>query len=71
MSNYDWDKNCAVVDRMFYWEYFIRGTTFTALLLTAKDLFLIQQNWYVDLARRRLPRVITIYYLTFFFKKNN
>lgn len=58
MSNYDWDKNCAVVDRMFYMEYFIRGTTFTALLLSAKDLFFIKQNWYVDRARRRLPIVI-------------
>jgi hypothetical protein len=68
MSNYDWDKNCAVVDRMFYWEYFLRGTTFTALLLSAKDLFFIKQNWYVDRARRRLPIVI-IYFNNFVKKK--
>ncbi len=61
MSNYDWDKNCAVVDRMFYWEYFIRGTTFTALLLSAKDLWFIKQNWYVDRAKRRLPFVIQFF----------
>lgn len=67
MSNYDWDKNCAVVDRMFYWEYFLRGTTFTALLLSAKDLFFIKQNWYVDRARRRLPIVINFFKKT---KKN-
>lgn len=58
MSQYDWDKNCAVVDRLFYWEYFLRGTTFFAVMLGAKDLFFIQQNWYVDRAKRRLPLVI-------------
>jgi hypothetical protein len=57
MSVYDWDHNCAVVDRLFYWEYFIRGTTFTALALTAKDLWFIRVNWYADRAYKRLPVV--------------
>jgi hypothetical protein len=57
MSVYDWDHNCAVVDRLYYWEYFIRGTTFTALALTVKDLWFIRVNWYADRAFKRLPVV--------------
>lgn len=63
MSNYEWDQNCAVVDRLFYWEYFIRGTTLTALALTCKDLWLIRRNWYADRAYKRLP--IVTYFLIF------
>jgi hypothetical protein len=55
--SYDWDKNMAVVDRLFYWEYFIYGTTFTAGILTLKDLWYIKVNWYADRAKRRLPIV--------------
>ena len=57
MSSYEWDQNCAVVDRLFYMEYMIRGTTFTALALTLKDLWFIRRNWYADRAYKRLPVV--------------
>ena len=56
--SYEWDYNCAIVDRLFYWEYFIRGTTLTALALTCKDLWFIRRNWYADRAMKRLPIVI-------------
>jgi hypothetical protein len=56
--SYEWDYNCAIVDRLFYWEYFIRGTTLTALALTGKDLWFIRRNWYADRAMKRLPIVI-------------
>ena len=62
MSAYEWDHNCAVVDRLFYWEYFIKGTTATAVALTMKDLWFIRSNWYADRAFKRLPVVINIIY---------
>lgn len=60
MSNYEWDHNCAVVDRLFYWEYFIRGTTFVATVMTCKDLWFIRRNWYADRAIKRIPIVYFI-----------
>ena len=62
MSDYNWDKNCAVVDRLFYWEYFIRSTTFGLFMFGGKDLYFISKNWYVDKCKRRLPIVINIKY---------
>lgn len=56
--SYEWDKNCAVVDRLSYWQYFIRGTTCLATILTMKDLLFIKKNWYADRAKRRIPIVI-------------
>lgn len=61
MSSYDWDYNCAVVDRMFYWQYFKVGTTSLALALTCKDLFFIRQSWYADRAIRRIPYVFILF----------
>jgi hypothetical protein len=61
MSDYEWNYNCAIVDRLCYWEYFIKGTTFTALALTAKDLWFIRVNWYADRAFKRLPVVNRIF----------
>jgi hypothetical protein len=64
MSNYDWDYNCAIVDRIFYWEYFLRGTTIAATVLSMKDLWMVRRNWYADRAMRRLPMVnIKIFYM--------
>ena len=55
--SYEWDHNCAVVDRLYYWEYFIRGTTFCAIALYAKDFWYIRQGFYADRAYKRLPVV--------------
>ena len=57
MSDYQWEKNCAVVDRCFYFDYIVKGSTFLLLMASAKDLWFIKQNWYPDRARRRLPIV--------------
>jgi hypothetical protein len=54
MGDYEWNYNCAIVDRMYYWEYFIRTTTFAAVALSCKDLWLIKRNWYADRALKRL-----------------
>lgn len=57
MADYEWNQNCAVVDRLYYWEYFLRGTTAAALTLTVKDLWFIRSNWYASRAYKRLPVV--------------
>lgn len=57
MSLYDWERNCAVVDRLNWYEYTIRTTTVTALALSLKDLYYIKVNWYAARARGRLPLV--------------
>lgn len=68
-SDYEWNYNCAIVDRLYYWEYFIRGTTLTALALTMKDLWFIRRNWYADRAFKRLP-VVRLYKNNFIYKFN-
>lgn len=56
--DYQWDHNCAVVDRLYYWEYIIRGTTFTGFWLTFMDLYFIRHNWYADRSKKRIPIVL-------------
>ena len=58
--SYEWDKNCAIVDRHFYWQYSIMTTSLIFGTLTLKDLWFMKQNWYADRAKKRLP-VVKIY----------
>lgn len=56
-TQYDWDKNEAVVDRLFYMQYtfWLSSAFFGSWLL--KDLWFIQRNWYADRSRARIPKV--------------
>jgi len=56
--SYEWKKNCAVVDRCFYLDYMIKGTTLIALLSTVKDVMFLKNNWYPERAKKRLVFVI-------------
>ncbi len=56
MQTYEWKKNKAVVDRLYYSERIVEGTTFAALCLTATHLFYIQKNYIANEARRRIPK---------------
>jgi hypothetical protein len=56
--SYDWDKNCAVVDRLNYFEYAVRTTTAIALALTVKDLYYLKINYYPQKVWKRLPQVM-------------
>jgi len=58
MSNYDWSKNEAVVDRLFYMQYTFWLTTAPVGAWLLKDLFFIQKNWYPQASRNRIPKVI-------------
>lgn len=57
MSSYEWEKNCAIVDRLTYFQYTVRFTSAIFGILAIKDLVYIQKNFYADRARARLPKV--------------
>jgi len=57
METYEWQKNKAVVDRLYYSERIVEGTTCMALGATGINLMFLQRNYFADLARARLPRV--------------
>lgn len=57
-SDYDWNKNMAVVDRLFYMQYITIGSSSLFAALALKDLWYLKINWYADRARKRLPIVI-------------
>ena len=59
--SYDWQKNCAVVDRCYYFEYTVKITGFTLGMLAAKDLFYISRNYYADRAKARLGKYAGIF----------
>ncbi len=61
--SYEWDHNCAVVDRCFYYLYIIRGTSIIFGGLALRDLWLIKQNWFPERLRGRIPMVFNYVYL--------
>ena len=59
METYEWQKNKAVVDRMYYSERILLGTTLFALGTTATSMLYIQKNYFSDIMRARIPKVWT------------
>ena len=53
--SYDWNKNAAIVDRCWYFQYTIWTTTTVLGALALKDLVYIKNNFHADKARSRLP----------------
>jgi hypothetical protein len=53
MDNYEWQKNKAVVDRMYYSERCLFGTTLVATGSTVANLVFIRNNYFAQLARSR------------------
>merc|ERR1711934_1095149 len=51
MENYDWQKNKAIVDRMYYTERIFETTSFFAGLFTVTNLFYIRKNYFAAHAR--------------------
>ena len=56
MESYEWEKNRAVVDRLYYSERVLMGTTIFAGFYTASNLLFIQKNYFADIMRARIPR---------------
>ena len=57
MESYDWQKNKAVVDRLYYSERIIEGSTLFALGFSAVNLLYIQKNYFANIMRARIPVV--------------
>ena len=55
--SYEWDHNCAVVDRCYYFQYIVRGSSIIFGALALRDLWLIKQNWFPERLRGRFPVV--------------
>lgn len=59
METYEWQKNKAVVDRLYYSERILLGTTIFALGYTATNMLFVQKNYFANEMRARIPRVWT------------
>ena len=55
------EKNEAVVDRLFYMQYILMGTTIGLGTLALRDFFFIFKNWHPELARKKIPKVFQLY----------
>lgn len=54
MDNYEWQKNKAVVDRMYYSERVLLGTSLAATFSTAANVVFMRNNYFADKARARI-----------------
>ena len=54
MDKYEWQRNKAVVDRLYYSERTVQTTCFVAGAYTLTNLFFIKQNYFPGLMRQRL-----------------
>ena len=57
MESYEWQKNKAVVDRLYYSERILGGSTLFALGFTAVNMLYIQKNYFAEVVRPRIPKV--------------
>ena len=54
MDNYDWQKNKAIVDRMYYTERVCETTYFACAVYTATNMLYIKKGYFAPLMRTRL-----------------
>lgn len=59
MESYEWQKNKAVVDRLYYSERILLGSTLAAGGYTAINMLYIQKNYFAKEMRARIPKVWT------------
>ena len=59
METYEWQKNKAVVDRLYYSERILLGTTLAAGGYTATNILFIKNNYFANTMRARIPKVWT------------
>ena len=59
METYEWQKNKAVVDRLYYSERILLGSTLFAGSYTAINMLYIQKNYFAKEMRARIPKVWT------------
>ena len=56
METYEWQKNKAIVDRLYYSERIIEGSTIAAMFSTGVHGLYMKQNYFAQSARRRLVK---------------
>ena len=61
MESYEWLKNKAVVDRLYYAERVLLGSTTACLGYTAINMLYIQKNYFASTMRARIPRTWTFW----------
>ena len=54
MDAYEWQKNKAIVDRLYYTERVWETTLFAASLFTATNMLYIKQNYFAAACRARI-----------------
>ncbi len=59
METYEWQKNKAVVDRLYYAERILETSTFFAAYFTAVSMMYIRKNYIADMSKRRITKVWT------------
>ena len=57
METYAWQKNKAVVDRLYYTERVLQTTTFAAATMTMTEALYIKKGYFANTARARIPKV--------------
>lgn len=57
MDRYEWKKNKAIVDRLYYSERCLQLTVGFATAATAIDIMFISSNYFAERAKRRIPKV--------------
>ena len=57
MDRYEWKKNKAIVDRLYYSERIVQLTFGYATVGTIIDLMFINSNYFAEKAKRRIPKV--------------
>ena len=63
METYEWQKNKAVVDRLYYSERILLGSTIFAVGYSATNLLFVQKNYFANTMRARIPKVWTYWAL--------
>ena len=59
METYEWQKNKAVVDRLYYSERILQNSTLIGVLATGTNMLFIKKNYFADASRARIPRIWT------------
>lgn len=59
METYEWQKNKAVVDRLYYSERILVNSFLVATGATATNVLYIQKNYFAALMRPRISKIWT------------
>ena len=56
MDNYEWQKNKAIVDRMYYTERVVQTTTFFATAFTAVNMLYVRNGFFAARSKSYIPK---------------